>query len=841
MKASGAHNFRSSAKGSFVKLEHLYFRVTKLLLRAKDCVLRIFVFIFLYFAVTSWPAYAAANSVCAESLAVMDVLVLNSFHPGHSWGDKLWQRIIAEIDDKAPAADLRIRLRNEFLDSERHVASSLEKAQLAYFSSKYGNTKFGAILATDNDALQFMLAHGDALFPGVPVIFCGIADLPERVYGKRSQYTGVLESFSIDRILEALPRVHPQARRLALVSGDTTSARTSLHQSVRALDAIRNRFEIINLVALPVEEMKAALRALPRDTILLNFGYYRTRDGQSFSIQESLRLLREWTDLPMYSPWSGQLGQGVLAGQCEFNEFHGVSAAQMVLDVLQGVSPADLPLLHEPESYLIFDYPMLQHYGIDAQRLPAHSQVTNRPLSFYERHREVLWPATALVLTLFCIITILFYLLRMKQRSERLLRQEAAVQAQARELERRSHFAQRMEAIGRMTGGIAHDVNNILGGVAACAQLALLEIDPENPAHEDITRIVNATRRGKKLMKQIRMTDSTHSPEDQPENVAVHQLLHECAQWMRPQLPPDVTLDVRDICPDSFIRIVPTEAHQILSNLCLNAMQAMADHGGLLRISASVAADDSTDSTPHGTAPHRVVCIAVSDTGRGIQPDLREMIFEPFFTTRQECGGSGLGLAQVHSLLQRNNGGITVKSSPGTGTTFSIFFPLFSEGVALPLTKKEPIASKAPSPRITCAHCILIVEDNADMCYALEQSIRKLGFASWGCADAETALQLLEDDRQFDLIICDQILPGIHGIEFIRRWRERFPATPAILCSGHVGMENRALYAAVAALGNIHLLAKPFELTQMEVVVRQSLHCRADTSGDGDTAWRASL
>lgn len=767
------------------------------------------------------------------------MLVLNSFHPGHFWGDKLWQRIAAEIDDKAPAANLRVRLRNEFLDSERHAAGRLEQAQIDYFSSKYRNTKFSAAIATDNDALEFMLAHADALFPGVPVVFCGIADLPEVVYGKRNQYTGVLESFSIDRILEALPLIHPQARKLVLISGDTTSARTSLHQSVRALDAVRDRFEITKLVALPAEEMKAALQALPQDAILLNYGYYRTLDGQSFSMQESLRLLREWTDLPMYSPWSGQLGQGVLAGQCEFNEFHGVSAAQMALDVLQGVSPADIPLLHEPEPYLIFDYPMLQQYDIDAQRLPEHSQVINRPLSLYERHRAVLWPVTALVLTLFFIITILFYLLRMKQRSEQLLLQEAAVQSQARELERRSHFSQRMEAIGRMTGGIAHDVNNILGGVAACAQLALLEIDPESPAHEDITRIVNATLRGKNLMKQIRMTDSTHPPEDQPEHVAVHQLLHECAQWMRPQLPPDVTLDVRDTCPDIFIRVVPTEAHQILSNLCLNAMQAMSERGGLLSISASVTDGPAVPAT-HGAVSDRFVCIAVSDTGRGIQPDLREMIFEPFFTTRQDSGGSGLGLAQVHSLLQRNNGGIAVNSTPGIGTTFSVFFPLISEDTASPLTKQEPLAAEESGIRATPSQRILIVEDNADMRYALEQSIRKLGFAVWGCADAETALKLLEDGNgRFDLIISDQILPGMHGIDFIRRWRERFPATPVILCSGHAGMENRDLRAAVTALGNIHLLTKPFELTQMEVAVRQSLQCRATISGD--TAWRASL
>ena len=113
--------------------------------------------------------------------------------------------------------------------------------------------------------------------------------------------------------------------------------------------------------------------------MLLNFGYYRTADGQSYSMKESLQRLRSWTDLPMYSPWSGQLGKGVLAGQCEFNEFHAVHAAHMVLSILGGTPPDTIPLLHEPSPHLIYDHAMLTRYGISESDLPPDSVIINRP------------------------------------------------------------------------------------------------------------------------------------------------------------------------------------------------------------------------------------------------------------------------------------------------------------------------------------------------------------------------------------------------------------------------------------------------------------------------------
>lgn len=292
-----------------------------------------------------FAAQAMAFADVAERTAPLppaEVLIINSFHSGHFWEYNIIKRISEELENTETG--FRIRLHCEYLDYERHPPGSLDNELVSLFAQKYAGVSLKAIIVTDNDALDFMLAHGNRLFPGVPVVFCGIADPPAELAERRAHYTGILENFSIHRILESIPLVHPEARHLAIICGDTTSARTALRQAAPELAAMKPGIAVRTLAALPAQAMQKALEELPRDTVLLNFGYYRTADGQSYSMKESLQQLRSWTDLPMYSPWSGQLGKGVLAGQCEFNEFHAVHAARMVLSVLgrHTAPPCDL-------------------------------------------------------------------------------------------------------------------------------------------------------------------------------------------------------------------------------------------------------------------------------------------------------------------------------------------------------------------------------------------------------------------------------------------------------------------------------------------------------------------
>lgn len=544
--------------------------------------------------------------------------------------------------------------------------------------------------------------------------------------------------------------------------------------------------------------------------------------------------LAGWTALPIYSPWSGQLGKGVLAGQCEFNAFHAVHAAQMVIAILRGTKPADIPILHEPEPYLIYDDRLLVKYGIAEKRLPQDSVVINRPQSYLAQYRALLLPSAAVLSVLVGVILLLAYLLRMKQRSERLLRQEKVVLAHERELERRSELSRRMEAIGRMAGGITHDVNNILGGISACAQLALPEIPRDNPAHEDISRILDATARGKALMKQIRMTDSTKTREAQPELCSVSKLLRECAGLLQPQIPPSVTLRISDGCPQACIRAVSGEMHQILLNLCLNALQAMPD-GGELCLSSSLGDPEKQNS--EGKVSGNFVRIDVLDTGKGIPEDLLERIFDPFFTTKQQSGGTGLGLSQVHSLVQRNHGAVTVANRPGGGSVFSVFIPCVApDGSAAVPGSRQPVDSadtcadgKAASPATRPAPpaadpvhpdqrapVALVIDDDPTIRYLLEKKLRAMGISAVLSSDAENARKLCDGGMRPDILITDQRLPGMQGTQFARWFRGSFPQVPVLFCSSAA---DAGLADVAAAIGGARVLAKPFPPERLEELV----------------------
>ncbi len=786
-------------------------------------------------------AVVAKTAEQTTSLPIAEILIINSFHSGHFWESNIISRISEAFE--RPETGFRIRLHCEYLDYERYPSGSLDTELTRLFTQKYAGVLFKAIIVTDNDALDFMLAHGERLFPDVPVVFCGIADPPALLVERRSYYTGILENFSIHRVLEAIPLVHPDARHLAIICGDTTSARTALRQAESELAAMKPGITVHVLMGLSVQAMQKALEELPQNTVLLNFGYYRTGDGQSFSMKESLQLLRSWTDLPMYSPWSGQLGKGVLAGQCEFNEFHATHTVRMALSILRGTPPDAIPLLHEPSPYLIYDYAMLARYGISENVLPPDSVIVNRPPSFYEQHRAALLPALIIMLILFGIIVLLTCLLRMKQRSECLLKQEKAVLAQAHDLERRGQLARRMEAIGRMAGGITHDVNNILGGINACAQLALPEIPRENPAHEDITRILEATVRGKELMKQIRMTDSTKPLDALFETPLVSKLIRECAEMLQPQIPSGISLNVRNAYPEARVRAVSAEVHQVLLNLCLNAIQAMPE-GGELVIAVELYTAGQGHSDRDLLSGDRYVRLDVSDTGKGIPSELMELIFDPFFTTKQDNGGSGLGLAQVHSLVQRNRGTVRVANRPCGGALFSVFLPYAapsgqqgsgaptgnrSERISFLDSGTQRVESEAfgrqsgsipPSSRT--AGAILVVDDDPGMLYLLENMLKRMYASVVTAIDAETALSLLKEGMRPALVITDQKLPGMQGFAFARLVRERFPETPIILCSSCPVHCDAGLWH-MKEDGDIQMLVKPFDPQRLKEAVDRAL------------------
>jgi PAS domain S-box-containing protein len=235
--------------------------------------------------------------------------------------------------------------------------------------------------------------------------------------------------------------------------------------------------------------------------------------------------------------------------------------------------------------------------------------------------------------------------------------------------------AQKLEAIGTLAGGIAHDFNNILGAVIGYAEMARDSVAASTPLARDLDQILRAGNRAKDLVKQI--LAFSRQAETEPINLYPAPIIHEVITMLRPSLPTTITIEQHIDAEAGPIRIDPTQMHQILMNLCTNAYHALEETGGTLTLSlATIELDaDSFPGQPQ-MRPGSYVHIAVADTGCGIAPTLQKRIFDPFFTTKQTGRGTGMGLSLVHGIVIGNGGGITLESTPDSGSTFHIYLPL---------------------------------------------------------------------------------------------------------------------------------------------------------------------
>ncbi|MGE4490756.1 MAG: ATP-binding protein, partial [Kiritimatiellales bacterium] len=338
--------------------------------------------------------------------------------------------------------------------------------------------------------------------------------------------------------------------------------------------------------------------------------------------------------------------------------------------------------------------------------------------------------------------------------------------------------AQKMEAIGALAGGVAHDFNNILTPIIGYAEMILMQMEDDNPQRTRVNEILNAAGRAKELVRQILTFSRRTECELVP--LKIQLIIKETLTFLRASLP--TTIEIRtDI--NSFCRAVkadPTQIHQMIMNLCTNAYQSMRDKGGILSISLRETEIGPEDYKTHfQLTPGGYLLLEVSDTGCGIPKEQQEKIFEPYFTTKAANEGTGLGLSLVHAVVKNLRGHITVYSEPGEGTTFRIYLPVMeSEESAQPRSAETAVCGGTEH--------ILLVDDEPSIIEVEKGLLEDLGYTITTAADGGEALQTFMDNPDgFDLIVTDLTMPKITGTDLIDKIHACRPDLPAILCTGY--------------------------------------------------------
>ncbi|MCX8043047.1 MAG: ATP-binding protein, partial [Desulfobacterota bacterium] len=380
-------------------------------------------------------------------------------------------------------------------------------------------------------------------------------------------------------------------------------------------------------------------------------------------------------------------------------------------------------------------------------------------------------------------------------------------------LEQRLRQAQKMEAIGTLAGGIAHDFNNILAAIIGYTELSCAHKNLEPGIRYNLEQILKASNRAADLVRQILAFSRKNMHEKRP--VMLNTLLKESLQLLRATIP--TTIEMRLELPPQPLTILAdaSQIHQVVMNLCTNAYQAIGDQQGTITVRLTDCEQAPADLAGYPDLQlGRYACLTVADNGPGITPEVIEHIFEPFFTTKPVDKGTGMGLAVVDGIVRTHHGAIRVTSQPGAGATFDIFFPLL-EHPETECTASHEMVLKGNSEHI------LFVDDEATLVETGKQLLERLGYQVTATQSSSHALALIEENPgRFQVIITDQTMPGISGIELARKVKKINPELPVILCSGYSDVVTPE---GAAAEGIEAFLYKPVDKHILAAALRTAL------------------
>ncbi|MBK9516864.1 MAG: PAS domain S-box protein [Anaeromyxobacter sp.] len=381
-------------------------------------------------------------------------------------------------------------------------------------------------------------------------------------------------------------------------------------------------------------------------------------------------------------------------------------------------------------------------------------------------------------------------------------------------LEDQLRLAQKMEAIGRLAGGVAHDFNNLLSVILSYLAFALERLGPADPASQDLLEVKKAAERAATLTRQLLAFSRRQVL--QPVPLSLNQIASELGAMMGRLLGEDVEL-VQQLAPDlGLVLADPGQVEQVLMNLVVNARDAMPDGGRLTIETSNVEIDQEYAERHVAVKPGPYVMLMVTDTGCGMDPQTKARLYEPFFTTKEKGRGTGLGLSTAYGIVKQSGGNIWVYSEPGLGTTFKVYLPRDLSGAA-PAAPPGPAAS----PRITGTETVLVVEDEAALLEVARRTLSGAGYRVLVAGDGAAALRgAAAHPGRIDLLLTDVIMPGMNGWTLANQLAALRPGLRVLYMSGYA--DDAVIHHGPIEVGT-HFLAKPFTGAELARRVRAAL------------------
>ena len=389
------------------------------------------------------------------------VLLLHSYHAGYKWTDDITTSV-REVFGSSGNIDLYV----EYLDTKRQISHTNQDSEILFLLRRYGNLNLDAVLCADNNALDFLLRTREILFPGLPVVFCGINSFHQRLLQGQNNITGVVEAVDIRKTIDLMLSLHPKTSRIIVLNDETVEGH-GIHNEALIVSSYFTSIQWYLPSLMTIEELVTEISALQQGDLVLLGSFSRDFDGRHIEYDDIAKLVTGSSKVPVYGLWDFYLGYGIVGGRLASGTFQGSQAAEMVLRILDGKKADDIPVAMESPNRYFADFKVLQHLNISPKQMPAETIILNKPTDFYSSHKLEIW-LTLCVLGVLSILTILLSLAVIDKNKAELGLRRLASELSDRVKERTEQLSATVAEMEANREQMQHLLSNLSGMVYRC-------------------------------------------------------------------------------------------------------------------------------------------------------------------------------------------------------------------------------------------------------------------------------------------------------------------------------------------------------------------------------------
>ncbi|MGM0370729.1 MAG: ABC transporter substrate binding protein, partial [Bacillota bacterium] len=343
------------------------------------------------------------------------ILLLHSYHQGMQWTQEIEKGIKEMLEQEL--SDYRLYI--EYMDSKRFDYQAMTEELNNIYHQKYKTTPPDIIITSDDNALNFILSHRPEIFPGIPVVFCGVNNLNKKKLATTKNITGIVEEPSIKETIQLMLDVHDDLTKIVVINDKTTTGRANRKKLEQVTPSLSAKVDFEYWQNFSMKELQGKLGTLKSNTAILLLSFNRDRLDHTFTYQESINELTPYTEVPIYGVWDFYLGQGIVGGKLISGSNQGRMAAELVVDAIEGNPTAINSAVTYNSNRYMFDYQQLQQFNIAQDQLPTESMIVNKPDSFYYKYKSQIWKISVLTALIVTAILAVFLVMMIKSNKEK--------------------------------------------------------------------------------------------------------------------------------------------------------------------------------------------------------------------------------------------------------------------------------------------------------------------------------------------------------------------------------------------------------------------------------------